>query len=152
MKKAILQTIIALLLGAISLYIYFSLIGVVLVWCTKIHLYSWILNLPKIFQPTAYLLTSHLVEFIVAVPVLGVAGIIIGVIVNKLPVLFGFILFIGSLSFFFIFHILMYDGDLIWIDSVPAWSQILPYFIWLFIFVCSSWIGNKKLKKHFIKI
>src|SRR6056297_467660 len=104
MKKIILQNLIALTLGAISLYIYFRLIGVAFVWSTKIPLYTWILHLPELFHPTLYLLTSHFIEFVVAVPILGLAGMIIGVIVNKNYVFFGFVGFIGALSFFSIFH------------------------------------------------
>jgi len=151
MKKNILHTIIALLLGALSLYIFFALIGVVTVWSAKSHLYAWIFNLPKTCQPTAFLLHNNLEELIVAVPVLGVAGLILGITVNKKPVLFGLIAFVGALCFFFIYHMIVFDGNLIWIDSVPAWSQILPYFMWLLIFVCTSLIGNKKLKKYFLK-
>ena len=146
MKKTTLHIALALLFGSLSLYIYFALIGVVTVWGDEKILYSWIFELPKPIQQTAYLLSTDLEGFIIAIPVLGSFGLILGFIVKKYPLLFGFIEYIGALSFYFMYHVFILDGNFMWIDSVPVWSQILPFFLWLFIFLCASLIGNKKLK------
>ena len=139
------QSAIALSLGALSLSIYFCVIGVVLVRLLEIDIYSLISYFPKAFHSTLFLLTSHFIEILVAVPILGIAGLLIGMIADKRPLLFGGLGFIGALGFFFSNH----NGELLWIDSVPIWSQILPFFIWLSVYLCSSWVGHIKLKKYF---
>jgi hypothetical protein len=151
MKREIGNTLIALILGALSLYAYFALIGIVAVWSMENHLVRWIYYLPKSIQATAYLLHTNLEEGVVAVPVLGLSGIILGIIVNKSPAFFGFMGFLGALSFYLIQHYFVLSGNFMWIESVPAWSQLLPFIMWLFIFLYAPVFGNKKLKWFFIK-
>jgi len=152
MKKTIIHASIALLLGALSLYMFFALFGVFAAFSTEHRLYSWVLSLPKSLRQTGFLFHRGLEDFAIALPIMGFAGLIVGIIVTKRPILFGFIQFIGAMIFYFVYEYIVFDNQFIWIDSIPVWSQILPFVTWMCIFMCAVLFGNKKLKSHFISV
>jgi hypothetical protein len=146
MRKNKIHTIITLGLGGLSMYLYFALIGVVKVMSMKFCLHKWIFNLPKPLQQTAYLLHNNFEELIVAVLILGSSGIIIGLLVENKPAFFGFMEFVGATTFYFVFHVVVLNGNFMWTDEIPIWSQVMPFISWFLICLCTPIIGNKIIK------
>jgi hypothetical protein len=62
--------------------------------------------------------------------------------------LFGFIEFLGAIIVYFSYNYFVFHGDLLWMEDVPAWSQILPFFIWLLICLIAPLLGNSRFKRH----
>ena len=148
MKKATTHSIVALLFGAVGMYVFFAVIGVVSVISMKQGLERWVFYLPKSFQETAFLAHSNVEGLLVSLAVFGSTGIFLGRIVENKPMLFGFIEFIGATTFYFVYHYLALRGDFLWIENVPAWSQLLPFCIWLLICLTAPMVGNSKFKRH----
>jgi hypothetical protein len=139
---------VALLLGAVGMYAYFSLIGIVKFISMKQGLDKWIFHLPKSLQETVFLAHCSVEGLLVSLAVFGSLGIFLGRIVENKPLLFGFIEFLGAAIFYFAYHYLVLHGDFLWMEDVPAWSQILPFFLWLFICLTGSLVGNSRFKRN----
>lgn len=148
MKKETNHSIAALLFGAIGMYVFFAVIGVASVISMKLGLERWVFFLPKSLQATAFLAHSNMEGLLVSLVVFGSTGIFLGRIVENKPMLFGFIEFIGAATFYFAYHYLALHGDFLWLEDVPAWSQILPFFIWLLICLTAPLVGYSRFKRH----
>lgn len=138
----------ALLIGAAGMYVFFALIGAVSVLSTKQGLHQWVFRLPKPFQETAILAHHGVEAFIVSLIVFGTLGFTLGKLSKEKPVMLGFFEFIGAITFYFAYHYLVFHGNFLWIDDVPIWSQLLPFFIWLLICLSAPLVGNSKFRRH----
>lgn len=148
MKKETSHSIIALLLGAVGMYIFFAVIGLVSTTSMKQGLEKWVFLLPKSLQATAFLAHSTMEELLVSLVVFGSTGIFLGRIVDNKPMLFGLFEFIGAATFYFAYHYLALHGNFLWLEDVPAWSQVLPFFFWLLICLTAPLVGYSKFKRH----
>lgn len=148
MKNMTRHSAVALLLGTAGMYVCFALIGVVSVLSTKQGIHKWVFSLPKSLQETAILAHHGVEAFIVSLIVFGMLGFALGKLSKEKPVVLGFFEFIGAITFYFAYHYLVFHGDFLWIDDVPIWSQLLPFFIWLLICLSAPLVGNSKFRRH----
>lgn len=151
MKNTTRHSAVALLLGAAGMYVYFALIGLVSVLCTKQGMHKWVFSLPKSIQETAILAHHGIEELITSLIIFGTLGLVLGKLIKEKPVVLGFLEFAGAVTLYFAYHYLVFHGNLLWLDDVPVWSQILPFFIWLLICLSAPLIGAGNFKQHFTK-
>ena len=94
-RRQILKTtykiLISLTIGAISTAVFFSLYGIIANFYVEHQLLRWIFSLLRAYQHTAGLLHLFAVEMTAAIPVIFIAGIIIGYLVKNKPIFFGLI-------------------------------------------------------------
>ena len=120
------EILLALILGGICGWLFFSLIGVVAVLNVDHKYYRWTMLLPRNYGGTAWWIHAGLMEFVSAIPVTLVTGVPLGILIRKSPQFYGFITFVGV----FVFSVILYS---IWGDSwrdiaiwwYPAWLGII---------------------------
>ena len=130
------KILISLAIGAISTPYFNTLYGVIAHFDVEHHFLKWIFILPKMFQVTAGLLA---VEMIAAIPVILIAGIILGMLVESKPVLFGLIAVAG---FFICRNISMLENIEHYYRGTSIWFELSSIVLWIFLFILMTKLGT----------
>jgi hypothetical protein len=149
--KTIYKIFISISIGAICTPVFFSLYGIVASFDVEHQFLKWIYSLPKEYRLTAGLFHSYIVEMVAAIPIVFIAGIIIGFLVKGKPSFHGLI---AVISFFLcetIYNSILFNEIGFYHFSVNIWYTILSIISWILLFVLMTKIGitifNKSTKK-----
>jgi hypothetical protein len=139
MKKIVIHTVVSFFSGGCSVYLYSSLIGIATFFSVNNSLHNWIFYLPKSFRKFGYLTHYSLIEILVSMIAMGLAGLIIGTITRRY-LKFGVIGFLGALIVFLISQGTVFE----WNTQTSLFlSQVILFFFWLCIFVFFAFLGEK---------
>jgi hypothetical protein len=134
--KTIYKILIALAIGAISTLFFNTLYVVVAHFDVKYHFLKWTFILPEMFQVSAGIFTA---EIIAAFPVILIAGIIIGILVESKPVFFGLISVAGS---FICKNIIMLENIGHYYRGTTIWFELSSIVLWIFLFIFMTKLGT----------
>ena len=149
--KTIYKIFISIGIGAICTPVFFSLYGIVATFDVEHQFLKWIYDLPKGYKLTAGLFHSYIVEMVAAIPIVFVAGIIIGFLVKEKSSFHGLI---AVISFFLcetIYNSILFNKIGFYHFSITIWYTILSIVSWILLFILMTKIGIiifKKSKKE----
>jgi hypothetical protein len=109
MKKRILEVILAFIVGAFTCCVFFSVIGLVMVYIEMplLKLKRWYRLWPKDIHYRIYfaLFESIAVQLFSQIPVTAFSGAALGLTITKRPGLHGFVAALGAISFYIYGHL-----------------------------------------------
>ncbi len=146
LKGRIFEIIFAIVIGVFSYYAFFSLYGLL----AYAGLNSAAIKLGGVFPPDCrvfgLILSKIIMQLSSALPVIGILGIMLGIIVTKNPKVYGMLAFISAIFFYSYKQIFYYDFGFIHIKYIPMWVYVVDITIWAGLFTIFSTTGFK-LKK-----
>ncbi|MGA2527326.1 MAG: hypothetical protein ABSF79_12035 [Smithellaceae bacterium] len=140
--KTVYKILISLTIGAISTPVFFSLYGIIANFDVEHHFLRWVFSLPRAYQLTAGLLHSFAVEMIAAIPVIFIAGIIIGFLVKNKPVFFGLITVAGFFICETIYFSIMVEKFGFYHYGSTIWYTLGSIISWILLFILMTKLGT----------
>ena len=140
--KTTYKILISFTIGAISSPVFFSLYGVISNFDVEHHFLKWVCNLPKVYQFTAGLFHSFAVEMIAAIPIVFIAGIIIGFLVKSKPIFFGLIAVVGFFICDTIYSSIMLKEFGFYHYGPTIWYTLSSIVSWILLFILTTKLGT----------
>ena len=140
--KTTYKILISFTIGAISSPVFFSLYGVISNFDVEHHLLKWTCSLPKTYQFTAGLCHSFVVEMIAAIPIVFIAGIIIGFLVKNKPVIFGLIAVAGFFICDTISSSIILREFGFYHYGPTIWYTLSSIVLWILLFILTTKLGT----------
>jgi len=142
-KRRLLEILFAILIGVFSYYVFCSLYGLLAYIGLDLATIKLVGIFPSDYRIFGLILSEIIMQLSSTLPVIGILGIILGIIVAKNPKIYGLLAFISAILFYSYKQIFYYDFGFINSKYIPMWVYAVDVTIWAGLFTIFSTTGFK---------